>query len=75
MSEASLEHLFQVMETALESDHGIYVRTNEVDALRRKFYIARKTAREAGNERFEKLSFVNSPSDKALLWILKGANA
>lgn len=68
------EILFQLMEEALKTEHGIYVQTDAVDVLRRRFWAARRKARQAGHSEYEALSFVESPKDKDHLWILRGDN-
>lgn len=63
-----------LLRRALDSPLGIAVKTEDVAALRRQLYLAR---RKAGRERekFDTLSFVPNPFDDAQLWIIRNFRA
>jgi hypothetical protein len=59
------------LETALESEHGIEIKTHHLDYLRRRFYVAIKLARDSGDLRFDALKISTSPHTRGCLWIMK----
>lgn len=60
--------LLQWWYAALRSPCGIALRTNRPDALVRKLYAARSAAFDTS---LDAISIVRSPTDAAVLWLLK----
>jgi len=59
--------LLELLDSALVADHGVAVRTNNVQLLRQKLYAVRRES-----ERFSVLSLTPSPIDaESVLWIVK----
>ena len=72
LSDIEVEQIFL---SALESEHGITVETNDNDLLKKKFYSVRASCRKQGNLSYDCLSFRISPTNNTgELWIIKSGD-
>jgi len=64
------EQMFEVLYSAIQSEYGIVVETNDANRLRQKLYAICREHSE-----FKHLSFLISPLNGADLWILNKEQA
>lgn len=73
MSESAITdaELMAYLEAALDSEHGLELRTSHIDYLRRRFYSLKKIRRDAGDNRFNNIKITSSPNIRGRLWLMK----
>jgi hypothetical protein len=54
------------LESALLSERGIEIRTNHMEYLRRRLYVAKRK-----DTRFRAIKISTSPTEKGCLWLMK----
>jgi len=64
--------LTAILNSAIESDNGRVVKTNDPELLKKRLYAVRADARKLGDTSFDVLSFRTSPTDPSgELWLVK----
>lgn len=70
------QHLFVLMEQALQTEIGLEVSTSDANRLRSELNFARRAAREFGNNEFNSLIFRICPNDpERRVWIVRKHNS
>lgn len=64
--------LGDILWQAVMSTYGIEVAVSDIEAFKRRFYVERNRARDAGNFEFDSLQLISPPPDvEGKLWIVK----
>ena len=63
--------MLSILEDALKQSLGLCVPTDDIEGLKRRLYVFRKSLKDKGDGRFSGLKLTAHPTDPHELWIVK----